>query len=94
MDKYYGTFALSYKDYCENNGLKEPPVDMIEQWVGQTIHNYERELPMDMVMSLFEIPENQKKAIEYHEYEIEEEDHELNEEKQFIVIRMILTITR
>ena len=45
-------------------------------------------------MSLFSIPENQKKAIEYHEYEIEEEDHELNEEKQFIVIRMILTITR
>ena len=67
---------------------------MIEQWVDQTIHNYERELPMDMVMSLFGIPENQKKAIEYHEYEIEEEDHELNEEKQFIVIRMILTITR
>ncbi len=92
--EYSGTFALSYKDYCENNGLKEPSVDMIEQWVDQTIHNYERELPMDMVMSLFGIPENQKKAIEYHEYEIEEEDHELNEEKQFIVIRMILRITR
>lgn len=94
MDSYNGTFALSYKDYCESNGLNKPPVEMIEQWVEQTIHNYERELPMDMVMSLFGIPENQKKAIEYHEYEIEEECHDLNEEKQFIVIHMVLTITR
>ena len=92
--KFYGSLALSFQSFLDNNKLKEPTEDMVEKWVNQVLYSYEREANSDVVLQMFKIPKKYKKAVEYHEYEVDEESHDINLSKKMIVVRMVLKIKK
>lgn len=92
--EYKGLFAISYKEYCEINNLNEVPETMITKWREDVIHNYSKEAAPNLVMKLFNIPKDHKKAIEYHEYKIEDSGYQIDKTKKVMTVYMTLRITK
>ena len=94
ISTFYATFPMSFKDYCDAHNIEDAPVEMINTWCSSTVQYYEKDAPSGMVMSLFNIPKDNKKAIEYHEYKIEETGIKIDNEKKIIYVSMTLSITK
>lgn len=94
METYQSTFALSFKDYCEANNLESLPSDVIDKWKAEAVEKYQTSIQPDVIMNLFNIPDNRKKSIEYHEYTVEDTGYNINMDKKILYVNMKLTITK
>ena len=92
--EYRGIFAISYKEYCEINNLEEVSEDMIAKWRRDVIHNYSKDAAPNLVMKLFNIPKEHKKAIEYHEYKIDDAGYQIDKSRKVMTVYMTLKIKK
>lgn len=91
---YEGRFVINFTEYCKANNLEVPPTDMIEKWKEDTVKKYEKDIPVSVVMSLFQIPDTYKNKIEHRDYKVECSSTTVDKDQQQLYLDMLLTLNK
>lgn len=92
MEKYSAQFSLSYSGYAEANNIDIPTDDIIDKWKSSIISYYSESTSNDTIMQMFDLPDNKRKNVEYHQYEISVKDYIINKKEQNILFDLTIKI--